>query len=204
MRTTRSVAGALASLALLPLLVLGACKSAPEGRILGSEEEDFVGSRTAGSATYDRLIEESVDKLLARRSASNEGPPIRVAYLGVENKSAEELGDFREQIYELIDTSIENSQRYRTISRRFVEEALRATGLRPSNLFLPANRRRFASVLEAEGNPVEYLLFSTITSGTTQGDGVRQRNYMLTLELVDAVTGDNDKESARIRKAYTN
>jgi len=32
---------------------------------------------------------------------------------------------------------------------------------------------------------------------------VKQRAYALTLELVDVETGYNDKETARIRKAYT-
>jgi hypothetical protein len=197
MRPTRIIL-----LGMLLALVVSACKSTPEGRIMGSEEEDYVGSKTAGAATYDRLIEEAVTKLLDRRSASNQGDSIRVAYMGVENASAEDLGDFREQIYELIDTSIETSERYRSISKRFVDAALRESGLRREDLFLPKHRRTFTQTLEASGNPVEYILFSKLTSGTTAGDGVKQRNYMLTLELVDVVTGDFDKESARIRKAY--
>lgn len=187
------------------LLAFGsvACKSTPEGRIMGDAEEDYVGSKAAGSTTYDRLIEEAVTKLLDRQSASNQGESIRVAYMGVENKSAEDLGDLREQIYELIDTSIETSQRYRSVSKRFVDAGLRETGLSRDDLFLPKNRRQFIEVLEANGNPVEYMLFSKLTSGTTVGDSVKQRAYMLTLELVDVETGDFDKESARIRKAYT-
>ena len=188
---------------LLLVLASAACKSTPEGRIMGDSEEDYVGSKAAGSATYDRLIEEAVGKLLDRRSASNQGDSIRVAYLGVENKSAEDLGDLREQIYELIDTSIETSERYRSISKRFVDAGLRETGLTREDLFIPKHRRAFIEVLEASGNPVEYILFSKLTSGTTQGDSVKQRDYMLTLELVDVETGDFDKESARIRKAYT-
>lgn len=187
-------------------LVIGtaACKSGPSGRIMDENEADYVGAKTAGGATYDRLIQEAVGKLLNRRSASNQGDPIRVAYMGVENKSAEDLGDFREQIYELIDTSIETSERYRSISRRYVEAGLRESGLSRDDLFLPKHQRTFSSVMEAAGNPVEYILFSKLTSGTTEGRSTRQRAYMLTLELVDIATGDFDKESARIRKAYTN
>ncbi len=196
--TTRSLA---ATLALAAALFAGC--SSPKGRIMGDEEESIVGSSRAGSATYDRLIEQSVQKLLQRQTATREGlTKARVAYLGVENKGMEELGDFREQIYELIDTSIETSGAYRSISRRFVDAGLRETRLDPSDLFLPKHRKAFAAALEANGNPVEFLLFSKITTGSTRGDGASERNYLLTLELVDVETGDFDKESARIRKEY--
>jgi hypothetical protein len=188
--------------ALAGAIMVAGC-STPQGRIMGSEEEDYVGAKAAGSATYDRLIEETVGKLLNRQSAAQKGlGQIKVAFLGVENKSAEDLGDLQEQIYELIDTSINTSNRYRTVSDRFVKAALRETRLRTDELFLPKQRREFIQTLESQGNPVEFLLFAKLTSGTTRGEGVKQRAYMLTLELVDVETGFNDKESARIRKAY--
>ncbi len=184
-------------------IILLGC-SQPQGRIMGEEEEDYVGAKAGGGTTYDRLIEGAVGKLLNRQSAAARGMgKLKVAYLGVENKSAEDLADFQEHIYELIDTSIETSGRYRSISRRFVAAALRDTRLRADELFLPKHRRTFIKALETQGNPVEFLLFSKLTSGTTRGDGVKQRAYMLTLELVDVETGDFNKESERIRKAYT-
>jgi peptidoglycan-synthase activator LpoB len=185
-------------------MLLVSCSSSPEGRLMGNEEEDYVGSKAAGSATYDRLIEVAVGKLLNRQSAAKKGlDKIKVAFFGVENKSIEDLGDFQFQISELISTAINTSDRYRTISDRFVGEALRETRLRKEQLFIPAHRKTFMKALEATGNPVEFMLFARLTSGTTQGDGVKQRSYMLTMELVDVVTGYDDKESARLRKAYT-
>jgi len=190
-------------LVLAATVVFSGCRT-PQGRIMGEEEQDYVGARAAGSATYDRLIEETVTKLLNRQSAAQRAlGQLKVAFLGVENKSAEDLGDFQEQIYELIDTSINTSNRYRTVSDRFVNAALRETRLRTEELFLPKQRRMFVETLEASGNPVEFLLFAKLTSGTTRGEDVNQRAYMLTLELVDVETGFNDKESTRIRKAYT-
>jgi len=41
-----------------------------------------------------------------------------------------------------------------------------------------------------------------LTSGTTQGVDLKQRDYLLTMELINVETGDLDKESARIRKEY--
>ncbi len=176
----------------------------PEGRIMGDEEEGYVGNRAAGSSTYDRLIEGAVAKILDRTAAAHAGTgDLRVAFLGVENKSREALGDFHDQIYQFIDTSINTSERFRTISSRFVEAALRETRIKSDQLFIPQHRRAFAQTLEASGHPVEALLFATLTSGTTRGEGVRQVDYALTMELVDIQTGDNQKESVRLRKAYT-
>jgi len=180
------------------------CSSGKKGRIMGEGEQDYVGKDAAGSATYDRLIEDSVTKLLRRQSAAKTGlSQLKVAYLGVENKSAEDLGDFQDQLFQLIDTSINKADRFRTISSRYVNAALKETRLRRDQLFIPKHRREFIKTLETQGNPVEFLLFSTITSGTTRGEDVKQRAYALTMELVDVETGYNDKETARIRKAYT-
>ena len=46
------------------------------------------------------------------------------------------------------------------------------------------------------------MLYAKITSGTTRKRKDTQRDYMLTLEMVNVKTGDYDKESATLRKAY--
>jgi len=168
-------------------------------------EQDYVGSRAAGAAAYDRLISEAVGKLLDGHSAARAGAgQLKVAVLGVDNASSEELGDWQAQIFELISTSISNSGRYSTVSIRYVNAALRETNLRRDDLFIPAKRRGFLAVLERDDNPAQLLLFPKITSGTTLSDDVKQRNYTLTLELVDVETGKDTRETARLRKAYTN
>lgn len=126
-----------------------------------------------------------------------------VCFIGVENKSAEELGDFKDQIYETIDSQINSSDGYRGVSRRMVDAALRESRLRPDSLFLPDNRRLFSSILGRDGTPVDFLLFATITSGTTDRNKSSQRDYVLTLEMVNIHTGDFMKESAKIRKGYS-
>ena len=62
--------------------------------------------------------------------------PASVCFIGIENKSSEELGDFKDQLYERIDTQINSSATFRAISRRMVDAALMETRLRPDALFL--------------------------------------------------------------------
>ncbi|MFG0290160.1 MAG: penicillin-binding protein activator LpoB [Rhodopirellula sp. JB044] len=128
--------------------------------------------------------------------------PARVCFIGIENKSAEELVDFKDQLYERIDSQINAGEAFRSISRRMVDAALIETRLRPDSLFLPANRGAFAAALGRQGTPVDYLLYATITSGTTDRNKSTQRDYVLTLEMVNLHSGDYIKESAKIRKGY--
>ena len=50
--------------------------------------------------------------------------------------------------------------------------------------------------------PFDYLLYAKLTSGTTQQNGDYQRDYLLTLELVNIHNGEFLKESAKLRKGY--
>ncbi|KLU04295.1 putative transmembrane protein [Rhodopirellula islandica] len=138
----------------------------------------------------------------------NAGPlvqgPAKVCFIGIENKSAEELVDFKDQLYERIDSQINSGSSFRSISRRMVDAALVETRLRPDSLFLPQNRSAFAAALGRQGAPVDYLLYATITSGTTDRNKSTQRDYLLTLEMVNLQSGDYIKESSKIRKGYHN
>ena len=210
---------------LLTLAAAG-CASHQYGHILAHDDKDLVGSHAAGSATWNPLVDESVAKLLGSCQTVDPVPfrpasfraethldgavgsalavgPVNVCFVGVENKSAEELGDFKDQLYERIDQQIGVENRFRTISRRLVDAALRETRLRPDSLFLPHNRDTFAAALGSQGTPVDYLLYANITSGTTDRNKTSQRDYLLTLELVNVHTGDTLKESAKIRKGYS-
>lgn len=183
------------------------CRNHKYAHVLKPDQNDMVGTEAAGAETFTPLVDEAVAKLLGRHQAgfqtvSHVPGPMTICFVGVENKSAEELLDFREQIYQRIDTSIEQSHIYRPISRRFVDAALMETRMRPDQLFLPQNMRVFTAVLEREGQPVNALLYATLTSGTTNAGTDYQRDYVLTLEMVNVNTGDYDKESAILRKGY--
>jgi hypothetical protein len=197
-----------AGLALLPLF---GCRGKQKAHVLSANDEDMVGSHAAGAETWEPLIEQSVGQLLGRQQSVMQTAGAdsfvtahkRICFVGIENKSAEELGDFKDQIYQKIDTCILGSDSFEVINRKFVEAGLRQCGLRPDDLFIPSNRRSFAAAMEQLEQPFDYLLYATVTSGTTKSnDKDYQRDYLLTLELIHMESGHTDKESAELRKGY--
>lgn len=191
------------------------CRSMQFARVMAPGEDGMIGSHQAGQETFTPLVNDAVAKLLARHVESAvqqvayvEGteplppPTKRICFVGVENKSAEEIGDFKEQIYQAIDARILESQVFQSVNRRFVDAGLRDTRLRPDQLLIPEHMRAFTAHMDQQGQPIDYLLYATITSGTTQENRDYQRDYLLTLELVDVRTGAYDKQSAELSKGY--
>ncbi len=184
------------------------CRNHQYAHLLRGNQEDLVGSHEAGAETFNSLVDESVAKLLARQqpagAVTETGASLgkRICFVGVENVSSEDIGDFKDQLHEQVDTAITSSGRFQTISARFVENGLKQMRLMPDDLMVPANRRQFANLMEQDGQPFDYLLFARLTSGTTTNNKSYQRDYLLTLELVDLQSGQYDKESAKVRKGY--
>lgn len=197
---------------LLPVAV--GCKSGNQfARVIKPGEKEMVGSHHAGQETFKPLVDEAVGKLLSRHEmpthvqVSSQGeslPPPRssVCFVGVSNKSAEEIGDFKEQIYQAIDSRLHESGSFAPISRQYVDAGLRELRLRPDELFIPENMRSFVALMEQQGQPIQFLLFATITSGTTRQNENYQRDYQLVLELVDIQNGQGDKQTAELSKGY--
>lgn len=195
----------------LGLACVAGCRGYQYGHLIKNNQPDLVGSHSAGAEVYNPLIDESVSRLLGTQMATPHPPMIgsdglpacrTVCFVGVENKSSEELGDFKDQIYQQIDTQINRSESFQAISRRMVDSALQETRLRPDSLLVPSNMQLFTSVLQRDGQPVDYLLYATLTSGTTERNSSTQRDYLLTLELIDTRSGTYTKEQASIRKGY--
>ncbi len=187
------------------------CRGYQYGHLIKNGQPDLVGSHTAGAEVFNPLIDETVAKLLGRIEVSGQhglvspdGMPMKpvICFVGVENKSAEELGDFKDQIYEQIDAKISGADSFRSISRRVVEAGLQQTRLRPDALVIPDNMALFCSVLQRDGQPVDYLLYAKLTSGTTERNKSSQRDYLLTLELINTHNADAIKEQASISKGY--
>jgi hypothetical protein len=189
------------------------CRGMQFARVIQPGGREMIGSHQAGQETFEPLIDEAVGKLLGRHeqpthqlvSASAEllpPPQMRICFVGVENKTIEEIGDFKEQIYEMIDARLLDSSTFVPISQRFVDVGLRQTRLRPDDLFVPEHLRNFLGVMEQQGQPFDFLLFAKLTSGTTRQNHDYQRDYVLTLELVDIATGQQDKQSATLSKGY--
>ncbi len=195
------------------VLVMGGCRGHQVAHVLSPDQKDMVGSHDAGAETFNPLIDTAVAQLLGRHAAGFQpaaykpdqpaaAGPLAICFVGVENKSAEEIGDFKDQIYQQIDTRIVQSGTFRAVSKRFVDAGLQQTRLRPDSLFVPSNMRMFVESLEQMGQPFDYLLYATITSGTTENNHSYQRDYLLTMELVNIHNGEYDKESATVRKGY--
>jgi hypothetical protein len=187
------------------------CRGRQTAQVLKPGEADMVGTHSAGAETFKPLVDECVTRLLSRHAqgiqpvafqSETSRMPMQICFIGVENKTVEEIGDFREQLYEAIDTAIVKSQVYQPISRRYVEAGLRECRLRPDQLMIPDNQAVFTAALQRMNQPFDYLLYATLTSGTTHSNKDYQRDYMLTLEMVDIHTGQYDKESAMVSKGY--
>ena len=186
------------------------CRGRQTAQVLKPGEKDMVGSHAAGAETFKPLVEEAVAKLLGScdpvvQPASFDGqmpPPRRICFVGVENKSIEEICDFKDQLYQQIDTRIVQSQTFAPISKRFVDAGLAESRMRPDQLFVPENMRLFTAIMEKQGQPFDYLLYATITSGTTRDNKDYQRDYTLTLEMVHIRTGKYSTESAELSKGY--
>lgn len=205
----RRFIGLIAATAGLP-----GCRSAMFARVMHPGETGMMGSHQAGQETFNPLVNDAVAKLLARHVEPEvvpvtavDGEPLpppakRICFVGVENRSAEDIGDFKERIFEIIDGRILESRVFQSVNRRLVEAALRDSRMRPDQLLVPENMRAFAAALEQEGQPIDYLLYATVTSGTTRENRDYQRDYLLTLELVEVGTGEYDKQSAELSKGY--
>ena len=197
-------------------LVLAGCRGQRQfARIVNPGDKALMGSHQAGSETFGPLVDEAVTKLLARHaempvqqvSFDDAGqplpcPPKRICFVGVENKSAEDIGDFKDELYEIIDGRLLESPTFEPLNRRFVEAGLRETRIRPDQLCIPERMREFAAHLEREGEPIDCLLYATLTSGTTRENRDYERSYRLTMELVDVRSGEYDKQSADLVKGY--
>ena len=187
------------------------CKSTQRAEVRDPTKPDMVGSHQAGTETFKPLVEKAMCDLLARHAApptqtvSGEMlPPVqkRICFVAVENKSSEEIGDFKDQIYQIIDLHIVNSGVFAPVNKRFVDAGLAATRLRPDALLIPQSMRSFAAVLEQQGQPFDFLLYATLTSGTTRENKDYQRDYLLTIELVNVHDGSYDKQAATLSKGY--
>ena len=200
-------------IAVASLTIIGGCRNRQHAHVLEQDDRDMVGSHTAGAETWQPLIDESVAKLLGRSCSTihqashatvdGNGSLVRtVCFVGVENHSSEEVGDFKEQIYEFIDERITQDPQFKVISRRYVEAGMGECHCSPNSLILPAKQREFQATMERMDQPFDYLLFAKILSGTTDSNGDYQRDYTLTLELLDIHTGESLKESAKLRKGY--
>lgn len=186
------------------------CRGNTAARVMNPWEQSGVGSDKAGGEVYTPLVASTTDKILARAQelpvqANNFAGPQRykICFVGIENLSGEELHDHKENINATITQRIVESQQFEVLHERAVAAGLHQLGYRSDELFLPDKRRRFAELMGQSGNPVDFVLFAKMTSGTTQMNKDMQREYRLTMELVDLNSASSPiSEYCLISKEY--
>ncbi len=186
---------------------LAAGCAGPSARVKSSDEGTLVDVRKGGTETYKELIRKGVEELLAenRIQLENAAKKPMIAFVGVENRSSEELGEFRAAMDTEITTALVNSRIYSMLSMRAVDAAKREANIRDvADLTVSRPRQAFLSVLNRDGQPPEYFLFGEVTTMTSTGNQSRERTYQLTLQLMDSSNGTiQSQKLVEISKEYT-
>ena len=128
------------------------------------------------------------------RNFEPESGRFLVCFLGIENKGAEELGDHEAAIYDTVEEIFVNAQYYDVVSKRFVDTARRASGLRDAEqIYLQEPQERFLSVLKKEGLSPDYFLWGKMTTQTSKHRGLiskqKERRYRFSMEMIDVHSG---------------
>ncbi|MEO0480651.1 MAG: hypothetical protein AAF196_14320 [Planctomycetota bacterium] len=195
----------LSLLALASLTFLASCES-PRARIKGDGEDSIVDDNRAGIAAYDRLVSESTKEMLAWYTdevlRGNAPQGLQIAFAGIQNSTNEPLGQWRDELNQIIGTTINNYRGFTSVSPRVVSAALRQNGQQVDDLLLPAGRETFLNELRRTDNAVRALVFAQLTSGVSRGGDVREQRYRLTLEMVDTESSIGRSFDATISKEY--
>jgi hypothetical protein len=196
-----------AILVALAAATLAAGCTGPSARVKSGDEGDLVDVRKGGTETYKELIRKGVSELLSehRLTLGNSAEKVMVAFVGVENRSSEELGEFRSSMNNEITTALVNSRLYAMISMRAVDAAKRESNIRSvDDLTVARPREAFLSVLNKDGQAPQYLLFGEVTSMTSRGNAASERTYQLTLQMMDSSNGViQSQKTVEMRKEYS-
>jgi len=197
------------------LLTTLGCRSTQKGKVISADDPGRVGSHQAGSEVFRPIVCSATQELLRQAAEKSYNNPVyvdgrewqpkkkRVCFFGVSNKTNEDLGDFKDQITEIIDSTLAGSDAVDTVTSKAVVPVLRKTGMAPDDLFIPSNMNRLCAELEST-QPFDSLLFATLTSGTTIDNLDSQKDYTLSLEMVEvrSAGAERIKVAKTIRKEY--
>ncbi|HEY1186275.1 MAG TPA: hypothetical protein VGE74_01400 [Gemmata sp.] len=154
---------------------------------------------------YVTHINGALAKLLARHTPPAPASPLapvrkRICFLGLENASTEELGNFTGELVAAIDAWAIKSTAFALVSHRATREGMREARFRQDDLVFPAKRRQLLRIMESQETPFDCLLFATVTTRTTRSTS--PACYALTFEIIDMTTDTQDKETATISKRH--
>ena len=192
--------------ALAAAFVAAGC-TGPSARVKSGDEGDLVDVRKGGTETYKELIRKGVSQLLEehRLTLGNSAEKVMIAFVGVENRSSEELGEFRASMNNEITTALVNSRLYSMLSMRAVDAAKRESNIRSvDDLTVARPRAAFLAVLNKDGQAPQYLLFGEVSTMTSSGNSAKERTYQLTLQMMDSSNGViQTQKMVEMRKEYT-
>lgn len=191
------------SLVLLTLLLLPACPT-PHGVILDDRAELLVDARSAGMATYQQLQSRVMQRFGANQAQADRfTEEWRVVLVGVINDGAEPLHDMHQSLIAGVESEMFRTGRYQHVSHQVARGVLLRLGITPAYLFGHEEaRNQMAEIVGKE--KALFLLFLNVTTQTARAGGDMQREYQLTLTLVDAKTGEIVETAMQaVRKAYS-
>lgn len=144
-----------------------------------------------GIMALNTVVADSTTQLLEDIRAEDTATVLWLAYAGVDNMSASDLGAAKEDTEQVVTEILVNSKEFRMISERQVDAARRAAGIsRVDDLTLREPRAKFLGVLTEQGRVPDYLMFGNFTSVDEDLKGGRLRRYRLTLQMLDSASGE--------------
>ena len=183
------------------------CQS-PRGRIKDSGEPLGVDESRGGTAVYDEILADTLEKLLARHrgqvNIQNSGRFL-VAFVAIETKGAEDLRDHKPALFDKAEEVMLNSGSYNMLNMRFVNRAMEEAGLRsPDDLFIERNRVAFLANLSEEGLSPAYLMWGKMTTQSSKvSSKFREVRYRFSIDMIDSRSGSTvAKESGERTKEY--
>ena len=192
---------------LLPL----ALSSCTQAWVMEEDEGNLVDKSKIGIEGYDKIIHTAMEDLLKREQLKRGSSEIKlIGWVGLLNKTSDrDTGaDIEQASNNTIERMIVQSGQYKFMGPEVMKAVMSEVGVTDINklLAIAEKRRRFITVLEKQGDVPDYLLIGDLTSASSRGSGLTQKNYQLTFKLIDARSGITYDmvQSKEFRKMYRN
>lgn len=192
---------------LLPL----ALSSCTQAWVMEEDEGNLVDKSKIGIEGYDKIIHTAMEDLLKREQLKRGSSEIKlIGWVGLLNKTSDrDTGaDIEQASNNTIERMIVQSGQYKFMGPEVMKAVMSEVGVTDINklLAIAEKRKRFITVLEKQGDVPDYLLIGDLTSASSRGSGLTQKNYQLTFKLIDARSGITYDmvQSKEFRKMYRN
>lgn len=175
------------------------------------DEGNIVDKGKIGIEGYDQIIHSAMEDLLKREQLKRGSSEVKlIGWVGLLNKTSDrDTGaDIEAASNNTIERMIVQSGQYKFMGPEVMKAVMSEVGVTDINklLAIADKRARFITVLEKQGDVPDYLLIGDLTSASSKGSGLTQKNYQLTFKLIDARSGITYDmvQSKEFRKMYRN